>query len=524
MKVLVSDQLHEAGINLLKDVADVEVATGLEKEELIKKIKDKDALLVRSSTKVTSDVIDAAKKLKVIGRAGVGVDNIDTKAATKRGIVIVNSPTASSITVAEHTIGLMLSLARKIPFADMSVKSKKWEKKQFLGVELRGKTLGIVGMGRIGNEVAKKGKAFDMNILGYDPYISEKPIRKSGVEVADLNKLVAKSDFITLHVPLTDETRHIIGKKEISKMKDGVCIINCARGGVLDEKALLEGLVSGKVGGAALDVFEKEPPFDSPLLNSPRIIITPHLGASTEEAQKHASVIACEEVIKVLQNEPPRYAVNMPVFSPEVLEEVKDYLHSIENIGRFAIQLFSGRVSDVSITYCGKLLELSDISVLTNSMLKGLLSPILTEGITLLNAPIVAKNRGIAVTEGRREDSEKFQNLIVLGVKTDGIGVAIKGALTEEEGRIVSIDGYGVDLVPKGRILLVKHQDRPGMIGRIATSLGEHNINIGSMQVGRKQVGGTQLMVLTVDQKISKKALEDVEGVDGIEKVDVVEI
>ena len=524
MKVLVSDQLHGAGIELLKSVADVEVATGLDKEELIKKIKETDALLVRSATKVTSDVIDAAKKLKVIGRAGVGVDNIDTKAATERGIVIVNSPTASSITVAEHTMGLILSLARSIPFADSSVKSKKWEKKQFLGVELRGKTLGIIGIGRIGLEVAKKGKAFDMNVIAFDPYISEKAIKKLGVEVADLDKLLAESDFITLHIPLTDETRHIIGADEISKMKAGASIINCARGGVVDENALLEGLESGKVGGAALDVFEVEPPFENPLLKNPRFVATPHLGASTEEAQKYASLIACEEVIKVLKNEPPRYAVNMPVFSQEVLDEVRDYLPLVENIGRFAVQLLEERITDVSITYCGKILELEDLTILTNALLKGLLTPILTEGITLLNAPVVAKNREIGVTEGKREDSEKFQNLIVLNIKTDENGVEIKGSLLGDEARIVSIDGYGVDLIPRGSILLVKHEDRPGMIGKIATSLGEHDINIGAMQVGRRKVGETQLMVLTVDSKISKEALKGMSKIGGIEKATTVEL
>jgi D-3-phosphoglycerate dehydrogenase len=303
-----------------------------------------------------------------------------------------------------------------------------------------------------------------------------------------------------------------------------VYIINCARGGIVDEKALLKGLESGKVGSAALDVFEIEPPLKSPLLKNPRLIATPHLGASTEEAQKYASVIACEEVIKVLQNEPPRYVVNMPVFSPEVLEEVKDYLSLVENIGRFTVQLLGGRINGVSMTYCGKLRELSDVSVLTNSLLKGLLAPILSEGVTLLNAPIVAKNRGIGVTEGKREDSEKFQNLIILGVKTNSGEIEVKGTLSGEEVRIVSIEGYGVDIIPKGKILLVKHKDRPGMIGRIATSLGKHGINIGSMQVGRKRVGGIQLMVLTVDQKVSKKARESIASIDGIKKVDIAEI
>ncbi|MEE8401143.1 MAG: phosphoglycerate dehydrogenase [Candidatus Hydrothermarchaeaceae archaeon] len=524
MKVLVSDQLHKAGIELLESAAEVEVATDLEKDELIDRIKDKDALLVRSATKVTSEVIKAGEKLKAIGRAGVGVDNIDLDAATKKGIVVVNSPTASSITVAEHTIGLMLSLARKIPFADRSLKSKKWEKKRFVGVELRGKTLGIIGVGRIGNEVAKKAKAFEMEIIAYDPYISEKAIKKFGIEVVNLDTLFSESDFITLHVPLTEDTRHIIGKNAILKMKDGVRIVNCARGGIIDENALLEGLESGKIGGAALDVFENEPPLESPLLENPKFIATPHLGASTEEAQRFASLIACEEVIKVLKNEPPKYSVNMPVFSSEVIEEVKEFLPLVETIGRFTSQILSGRMSDISITYCGKLLEITDLGILTNSILKGLLSPILTEGITLINAPTVAKNRGIGLTEGKREDSEKFQNLMVLRAKTSNEDIEVEGTILGGEARIVSIEGYAIDLIPRGKILIVKHKDRPGMIGKIATSLGEHDINIGSMQVGRKQVGEIQLMVLTIDNKISKEALEDITSVDGIERVKFVEI
>jgi D-3-phosphoglycerate dehydrogenase len=293
---------------------------------------------------------------------------------------------------------------------------------------------------------------------------------------------------------------------------------------VVDEDALLRGLESGKVGAAALDVFEVEPPLENPLLNHPRFLATPHLGASTEEAQKYASVIACEEVIKVLKNEPPKYAVNMPVFSQEVLDEVRDYLPLVENIGRFAVQPLDERITDVSITYCGKILELADLTILTNALLKGLLTPILTEGVTLLNAPIVAKNREIGVTEGKREDSEKFQNMIVLNVKTDANGLEVKGSLLGDEARIVSVDGYGVDLIPRGNILLVKHEDRPGMIGKIATSLGEHDINIGAMQVGRKKVGEMQLMVLTVDSKISKESLAGIAKIDGIEKASTVEL
>jgi len=524
MKILVSDALHEAGIELLRKVADVEVATGLGDEQLIEKIRSADALLVRSKTKVTKNVIQAAKKLKVIGRAGVGVDNIDLEAATKRGIVVVNAPEASSITVAEHTIGLMLAIARKIPFADASLKSGKWEKKKFLGIELRGKTLGVIGFGRIGSQVVAKAKAFGMQILVYDPYISEKLAKDLGAKITDLEELIKNSDFITLHVPLTEQTRGMIGKREIEKMKKGTFIINCARGGIVDEKALYEGLKSGKIAGVALDVFEKEPPLESPLLKLDNVIVTPHLGASTEEAQKYASIIACEEVMRVLKNEAPHNVVNMPVFSPEVLEKLRGYLPLVGSLGKFSIQLVKGRISDVSITYCGKLLEVEEMNVLTNAALSGLLSPILSESVNLLNAPIVAKNRGIRVTEGRREDSEKFGNLMILKIRTDREETEVKGTLLGEEARIVSIDGYSLDLAPKGEILLVKHEDRPGMIGEVALSLGKQKINIATMQVGRKEIGGMQLMAITVDQQVSKEVLRTISKIGGVEKALAVEI
>ncbi len=524
MKILVSDALHEAGIELLRKVADVEIATGLGEEQLIEKIRSTDALLVRSKTKVTKRVIENAKNLKVIGRAGVGVDNIDLEAATKRGIVVVNAPEASSITVAEHTLGLMLAMARKIPFADASLKSGKWEKKKFLGIELRGKTLGVIGLGRIGTQVVAKARAFGMEVLAYDPYISEKLAYDLGVKISDFEELIKNSDFITLHAPLTEQTRGMIGKKEIEKMKNGAFLINCARGGIVDEKALYEGLKSGKVAGAALDVFEKEPPLESPLLELENIVVTPHLGASTEEAQRYASTIACEEVIRVLQNKAPRNVVNMPMFSQEVLDKLRGYMPLAESLGKFSIQLVKGRISDVSITYCGKLLEVEELNVLTSSTLGGLLSPILSESVNLLNAPIVAKNRGIRVTEGRREDSEKFGNLIILKLTTNKEESEVKGTLLGEEARIVSIDGYTLDLVPKGDILIVKHEDKPGMIGKVAISLGERKINIATMQVGRKEKGGTQLMVLTVDQQVSNEVLRVISKIEGVEKAIAVEL
>ncbi len=520
MKVLVSDPLHQAGIELLQKEVEVEVATGLSKEELIEKIKDKDALIVRSATKVTREVIEAGKNLKVIGRAGVGVDNIDLKAATERGIIVVNAPTASSITVAELTLGLMIALARNIPQANASLKAGKWEKKKFMGIELRGKTLGVIGMGRIGSQVVKKAKAFEMKCIAYDPYISKSVAEELGVEIAEsLDELLKKSDFITLHVPLTDQTRHLINKEAIEKMKDGVYIINAARGGVIDEQALYEALKSGKVAGAALDVFEKEPPEGNPLLTLDNFIGTPHLGASTQEAQRLAATIVCEDVLKVLKGEPPENVVNMPKLSPEVLKRLSPFITLGEILGNFAIQLVSGRIRDVEVVYCGTLAEEEKKDVITGAVLKGLLNRILTENVNLLNAQVVAKNRDIRVTEGRRQESGDYENLIILRVTTDQGSTEVSGAAVGREARITSIQGYSLEFVPHGRMLVVLHEDKPGMIGRVATLLGERGINIGAMQVGRKEKGKTQLMVVFVDNPVSKELLEEIASIEGVERV-----
>ncbi|MFQ5815393.1 MAG: phosphoglycerate dehydrogenase [Candidatus Hydrothermarchaeaceae archaeon] len=525
MKVLVADAIHEAGKELLKEVAEVDDAIKLTPEQLLKKVSDADAIVVRSATKVTKEVIDAGKKLKVIGRAGMGVDNIDLEAATARGIIVVNAPEATSITVAEHTMGLMLAMARKIPFAYGSMKAGKWEKKRFMGAELRDKVLGVLGLGRIGSEVVKRARAFGMKIQAFDPYVSEKSAKDLGVELVEFEKLISTSDFVTIHVPLTEHTKKLIGKKELSKMKKDAILINCARGGIVDEAALYEALKSGKMGGAALDVFEKEPLEDSPLAGLENVILTPHLGASTEEAQRYASLIVCEEVLKVLENVPPRNVVNMPVLAPEVMEELKDYLLLAEGLGRFVSQLVSGYVRDVSVTYCGSLVEVEELNLLTNGVLVELLAPVLANEVNILNSSVIAKNRGIRVTEGRREDAGRYGNLIILKVSTTKEDTEAKGTLLGgEEARIVEVDGYEVDLVPKGHILLVIHEDRPGMIGKVATALGERKINIGSMQVGRKAKGGVQLMVLTLDQGLAREDREAIAGLGGIEKVGMAEL
>ena len=526
MKVVVADPIHEAGIELLRQEGmDVVVATDMEREELLRELQDADGLLVRSRTKVRRDVLELAKNLKVIGRAGVGVDNIDLDAATERGVVVVNAPEASTITVAEHTIGLILSLARRIPFADASLKAGKWEKKKFMGCELRGKTLGVIGLGRIGTQVALKAKAFDMKILAYDPYITEAYGRELGIEVASFEEVLKRADFITVHVPLTDKTRGLIGREEFNKMKEGAYIVNCARGGIIDEDALIEALNSGRIAGAALDVFEVEPPIGRPILKAKNIVVTPHLGASTEEAQRYASTIACEEVVKVLRNEAPRNVVNMPAIPPEAMEKLRGYLTLAETLGRFTVQLVRGRMRDVNVTFCGAIAEVKEQTVLCNAVLSGLLSPILTERVNLLNAPVVAKNRGIRVTIGKREDSESYGNLMLLEVKSDQGESLVKGCLHgEKEPRIVEVDGYSLELAPEGRILLVRHDDRPGMIGRVALGLGNNGINIAAMQVGRKEKGGVQLMILMVDQLVPEEVVKEISAIDGVKDVKAVEM
>ncbi len=524
MKVLISDSIHEAGIELLKRHAEVEVATSLSEDELVAKVAEANALIVRSATKVTRRVIEAGRNLMVIGRAGVGVDNIDLKAATERGIVVVNAPDASSITVAEHTFGLMLALARRIPQANASLKAKKWEKKKFLGVELRGKTLGILGLGRIGSEVVRKAKAFGMRCIAYDPYIPEKLAEELGVEVVELDELLERSDFISIHAPLTESTKRMIDDSAIEKMKRSAYIINCARGGIIDEDALYRALSSGRIAGAALDVFEREPPFDSPLLELENCIVTPHLGASTEEAQRYASLITCEEVLKVLRGEPPKNAVNMPALPAEVVERLRPHLRLAEMLGSMGVQLLQGRLAEVRVTACGSFAVREYLEALTGAVLKGVLSPILTGGVNLLNARVLARNRGIRVTEASREDAGSYQGLLEVELSGDAGTVSVAGTLIGDEARVVRIGRYAVELAPQEVMLLVEHDDRPGMIGRVATLLGEHGINIGAMQVGRYEKGGRQLMVLSIDEPATKEVLEGIGRIDGVHSVNVLEL
>lgn len=526
MRVLVSDAISEKGIELLQAAGDiqVDVKTKLSEDELVEIIGDYQALIVRSQTKVTRRIIEHAAKMKIIGRAGVGVDNIDVDAATERGIVVVNAPEGNTIAATEHTIALMLALARNIPQAGELLKAGIWERKKFMGVEVRNKVLGIIGLGKIGSEVAKRAKGLEMTVLAFDPYASPERAKRIGVELVELPQLLQQSDFITVHLPLTKDTHHLISDREFDIMKDGVRILNVARGGIIDEQALLNALKSGKVAGAAIDVFEKEPMTESPLFAMDNVIVTPHLGASTEEAQINVAVDVAEEIIRALRGDLVKNAVNIPSIKPGLLDMLSPYLDLVEKLGKFASQLVAGHLQHVEIKYNGDFARY-DLSSLTNTFLKGLLKPILGDAVNYVNAPLVAKSRDIKVYESKSTELEDFANLVTVHVISDKGEKSLAGTLfSKNQPHIVRIDGYSVDAVPAGHILVVPHIDKPGIIGKVATYLGQENINIGGMQVGRKTVGGRAVMILTMDGEPPADTLSKISEVDGVLEVKYVHL
>lgn len=517
MRILISDKISDKGIKILEKEFRVDVKTGLTEEELINEIKHYDALIVRSSTKVTKKIIDSAQKLKVIGRAGVGVDNIDVSAATQKGILVVNAPEGNTIAAAEHTLAMLLSLSRKIPQASASLKAGNWDRKGFMGVEVKGKILGIIGLGRIGKEVAKRAKSFQMNIIAYDPYISQENVFKEDIELVEFETLISKSDFITLHIPLTPDTKYILGEKEFKMMKKGVRIINCARGGIIDENALYNAILDGTVAGAALDVFETEPPVGNRLLELDQVVATPHLGASTEEAQINVSVDVAEDVIRALRNETVKNAVNMVTVKPEEWNFLSPYVMLSEKLGRFYSQFRNGRVHKVEMVFKGKIAD-TKTSILTSAALKGLLNVILQEPVNLVNAQVVAKERNIKIIETKSSDVEDYGNLLILKVYTDkGEGEVGGTVFGNNDQRIVQIDEYKIDLIPEGNIILISHTDKPGMIGKVGSILGNNDINIATMQVGRKKPRGEAVMALTVDEYVNEKILREIAEIEGIE-------
>ena len=518
-RVLISDPITPAGVELFKEAGfEVEVKTDHTKEELLAKIKHFDALIVRSQTKVTADVIEAAVNLKVIGRAGVGVDNVDVEAATKKGIIVLNAPDGNTISTAELSVAMLMAVARNIPQAHASLKSGAWDRKSFTGVEMNGKNLGIVGMGRIGTEVAKRMLAMGMNILAFDPFLSNEKAEALGVQLVELDTIITEADFITVHTPLTSETKGLFGAKEFARMKKGVRLVNCARGGIYEEIALAEAIKSGQVAGAAIDVYLAEPPTDRTLIELPQTVVTPHLGASTREAQENVAVDVAIEVVKVLKGESFKNAVNLPPLRPELRIALQPYFRLMEAMGKFVAQLSAARTSKLEVSYVGEIANY-ETSYLSTLFLKGVLQASLGDEVNQVNALFLAKERGLKVNEYKTQNGTGYSSLIKVTVTTDKETHSLTGTIFEkDEPRIVAINDFHFDVVPTGNMLLINHHDQPGVIGEVGTILGQVGLNIAAMQVGRKQVGGNAIMILNIDSPANEEIIRGLENAKTVVK------
>ncbi len=508
MNVLVADDISKSGIEMLKARGyKVDIRTGLKEDELVKIVKDYDVLLVRSATKVTAKIIQASK-LKVIGRAGIGVDNIDVDAATERGVLVMNAPSGNVISTAELTVGLLFALARRIPQADASMKRGEWKRKEMKGAQVSGKTLGIIGLGRVGAEVAKKASALGMKVIAYDPLVAPEVGVKLHVRLVTLARVLEESDFVTIHTPLTPQTKDLVGKNELVKMKKGAVLVNCARGGVVNEDALYEVLAENRIAGAALDVFMSEPPTGSKLLTLQNIVLTPHLGATTNEAQEDVGSEIAEQTIAYLEDNIIKNAVNLPAkLDPEIVP----YMPLAEKLGMLACQLGSCGAGKVEVSCRGELAQ-RDIRIVVASVVTGLLKPMSEEfNVNYINALAIAKSRGIEVVSSTSDDAGQFKNLIRVTLRNGGVAASVAGALLQDKGaRIVEIDGSSVDIEPEGNFLLIGHMDKPGMIGKVGTVLGSNDVNIASMEVARQKARGPAMMILHLDDEVPPAVLEKV--------------
>ena len=526
LKVLLLDGIDPAGVAIIQQSKSIEpiVHDKISRDKLLEIAGDADGIIVRSGTAIDRELMRKAKSLKVVGRAGVGVDNVDLDAATEFGILVMNSPGGSTTTTAEHTVAMLFALARNIPQAYRTLKSHQWEKNKFKGVELAGKTLGVIGLGRIGSEVARKCQAMGMHVLAFDPFINPDAHLSSGFDLVDIQQIFRDSDFITVHVPLTDETRDIINKDAIARMKDGVRLLNCARGGIINEPDLYAALKSGKVAGAALDVFDQEPNTDSPLLELDSFIATPHLGASTVEAQRKVSEDICRQVSDYLLKNVVVGALNFPRLEAGAVERYHHFVDLAGRLATFVAQICDGRMQTVSIRYSG---EVSDVNLnyLTSVIVRSLLTPALREGVNLVNAMHVAKQRGIRVQETRVPAPENFTNLIVIELKTDVESHRVSGTVfTDKLPRIVNIDGHPLEVVPHGNMIFFTNNDQPGVIGAIGTVLGRCKVNIAGMQLGREHEGGHALALLLVDNPVGKDVIEQFRQVPNILSAKVVQV
>ncbi|PYV14611.1 MAG: phosphoglycerate dehydrogenase [Acidobacteria bacterium] len=526
MKILVAEDISEKALEVLRTENGWAVRSlpKLKGASVEQEIADADALVVRSATKVTAELLGRAQKLRAIGRAGVGVDNIDLEAATRRGIVVMNTPGGNATSVAEHALALLLALARRIPSADASIKQGKWEKKKLQGFELRGKSLGLIGLGKIGSEVARLAQGFEMQVLAYDPYVSTLVAREQNVRLAGLEELLKASDVVSLHASATPETRHLLNRRTLGLAKPGLRVINCARGELVDEAALLEALDSGQVAGAGLDVFETEPPRNTGLVAHPNVVATPHIAGSTEEAQEIVGIRIAEQVRDYLLLGIARNAANMPSISPEEFKKLEPYIQLGEKLGVFLVQIAGERLEEVRISYDGGLAELNT-HLVKNAVLKGILNRVLDEEANLVNAGTLAQARGLEVVEVRSARRAAFSNSLGIGLKTDAgpdsvLGmVGVRGAL-----RILGINDVDIEAPLRGTILFIRNQDVPGVIGRVGTILGDRGVNIASFALGRNQEARLALGLVNVDSPIPDQVLDEIRAVPAIRAARVVEI
>ena len=527
MKILVTDSIAPEGLAVFKNAGgfEVDVKLGLTPDELKKICGTYDGWVIRSGTRITAELIDAAKILKVIGRAGVGFENIDADAATKRGIVVMNTPGGNNVTTGEHTVALMMALARHIPQAVASLKGGKWDRNKFVGVELCNKTIGVIGLGNVGRVVAERAGGLKMKVIGFDPFIAAEHIARMGVEPASLDEIFTRADFITVHVPLTPDTQSLINKPAFAKMKTGVRIVNCARGGIVDEQDLADAIRGGKVAGAALDVYVDEPPApDHPLLKLDQVITTPHLGASTDEAQLNVAIAVAEQMVEFLAKGVVRYAVNVPSVSPELLEVLRPYLTLAEKLGSLHTQMGGALPNEVQVEYRGDVTQYN-VAPLTLALLKGLLTPVMESAVNYVNAPLIAKERGIKILESKGEGVGDFASSIVVKAKNGKGNLEVEGAIFgAKHPRIVRVNNFYLEAVPEGYILILHNKDVPGVVGAVGTILGKNGVNIAGMELGRSEKGGNAISFTHVDEMVPKKALDQLRALPQIVSAELVKL
>jgi D-3-phosphoglycerate dehydrogenase / 2-oxoglutarate reductase len=524
-KVLVTDSISEEGIAILRKESEVIVKNGLKPEELIACIGDFDALMVRSQTKVTADIINAGKRLQVIARAGVGIDNVDVKAATQCGVVVVNAPTGNTVSAAEHSVALMLALARNIPQACALLKTGAWKREKFTGTELRGKTLGIVGLGNVGSEVAKRAQSFEMKLIGIDPLVSADFAKKIGVTLVDKNQLLKESDFVTLHIPLIPQTRGYIGEKELAMMKPTARIINCARGGLIDEAALVKAINEKKLAGAAIDVFEKEPCTESILFGVENIIVTPHLGASTAEAQVTAARDVAEQIADIFRGEPARAAINVPYITSETLAVLSPFIKLARMLCKLVYKLAEGQTKNIRIKYEGDIANY-DSNPIKAAVLGGLLEGISEERVNIVNCNVIAAKRGLTIIEEKEVVCSNYASLITIEITTDAGTYAVAGTVMHNESHIVRVNQFWLDIVPipGSYLLFSEHRDRPGLIGAVGKITGDANVNISFMHLGRLEARGQAMLVLTLDEPLPAKQQQKILDLPEVYSVKLVEL